>query len=409
MGDNEEIETLTVLLKDKAKDIKALKKKLKKVEEKYVEVFKNNKMIVEDRKNLVKLLVESYNDPEIQNKLTFDDYGWYSYEDLKPILEEAKEKEHYMYKQMSDADLIPDMQKQIDIYKEEFKNYNDQMSEQKRVIGDMSAQIEELESQVESKNKEIKDLRNDNDHMRARLNSLQKTVQEQSEYIDDIKEVHEGKTKEKADEIMGQFQNILGFNGDDDESDKMKSKISGLQDENIMLKETIASLKREISQGGKESDNKTDGEEINSPEVEEVKKEDISQHSQYLDLMQEVTEYKTELEEKSKELKESLKKSEESESIIETLNVELLKNKNNAKEYIIKKEKEIERLKNKLKKYSSANGVGSPQNTSGSKEDKSHELSNEHTKSDISENFFNKSSESEPDLHKSKIFFRLSS
>ena len=75
MGDNEEIETLTVLLKDKAKDIKALKKKLKKVEEKYVEVFKNNKMIVEDRKNLVKLLVESYNDPEIQNKLTFDDFG----------------------------------------------------------------------------------------------------------------------------------------------------------------------------------------------------------------------------------------------------------------------------------------------------------------------------------------------
>lgn len=156
MADSQDPETLLLLLKDKAKEIKALKKKVKKVEEKYVEMFKSNKMISIDRENLVKLLVESYSDPEVKHKLTIEDLGSYNYDDLKPILEEAKEKEHNFMKQMSDADLIPDMQRQIDVYKAEFQNFNDQINKHKNESLAKDTQILELTQQIKDREGDLK-------------------------------------------------------------------------------------------------------------------------------------------------------------------------------------------------------------------------------------------------------------
>mmetsp|Transcript_17659 Transcript_17659/g.15575 ORF Transcript_17659/g.15575 Transcript_17659/m.15575 type:complete len:303 (+) Transcript_17659:313-1221(+) len=302
-----------------------------------------------------------------------------------------------MLNQMSDADLIPDMQKQIDIYKQEFQNYNDQENEQKKIIEQVNSELDTYKKESEDKDKQIKHLTNDHEHMRVRFNSLQKTLQEQSEYIDDIKGVHEDKTKEKAEEIIGQFHNILGFDQDQDQSPNLKSKISSLQDENLILKETVLSLKNEMNILGKESENSMNDDRKEIEISNENTKEVVDQSSKYLELMQEVTEYKSELEDREQELKDSLNKSKESETLVESLSNELNKSKHNAKEYIMKKEKEIERLKTRLRQNSSLNGVSSGANTSGEKTNQSLEISNENNKSDIPDTFFNESSEEEPE------------
>ena len=87
MSDATDPKTLMSLLKEKAVEMKNLKKRLKKCEEKYVENFKTNKLLVIDRDNLIKLLLDTVHDPNSKEKLKIDEYGCYDYEILKPIID----------------------------------------------------------------------------------------------------------------------------------------------------------------------------------------------------------------------------------------------------------------------------------------------------------------------------------
>ena len=75
MDEAQDPNTLIELLKDKAKEIKQIKKKLSTCENKYVEVFKTNKMLLLDRQNLTKILIDCFDDPMLKEKLNIEEYG----------------------------------------------------------------------------------------------------------------------------------------------------------------------------------------------------------------------------------------------------------------------------------------------------------------------------------------------
>jgi len=52
-NDGVDVDTLMALLKEKAKELKTTQKKLKKVEEKFVEMHKSQKNLVSDRENFI--------------------------------------------------------------------------------------------------------------------------------------------------------------------------------------------------------------------------------------------------------------------------------------------------------------------------------------------------------------------
>ena len=284
-----------------------------------------------------------------------------------------------MIHQQADADLIQDMQRQIDVYKEEFKNYNDQINEQKRIIAENSKQVEKYKTSCKDKDRTVRDLQNDNKHMRIRLNEIQKTLQDQTEYIEE-------KSIEKADEIMGQFHNILELGDEENEkSNHLKSKISYLQDENLKLKELVSELKEKKDEG--------------NLRLDEIQKGDITQDPKYIKILKELAENKSNFIEKEEELKTAKKEIEKLNIVIENLNRELIKNKNIAKEYLIKKEKEVERLKNRIKKSNQQKSGTSYYDgpDDDSLKNKSSEHSMENTKADIPQEFFDNSSENNPE------------
>ena len=56
MAEDIDRDTMVSLLKDKAKENKQLVKKVKKLEEKYVELHKNQKALVKDRETFIQFL-----------------------------------------------------------------------------------------------------------------------------------------------------------------------------------------------------------------------------------------------------------------------------------------------------------------------------------------------------------------
>ncbi|CAI2364286.1 unnamed protein product [Moneuplotes crassus] len=399
MEEPSELETITELLREKAKALKATKKKLKKVEDKFVE---KTKLYLTDRENLARLLIETYNDPEVQNLLSVEELGSYSYDALKPVLEQAKAREHQKLRELTDADLIPDMQRQIDVYKEEFKNFNDQINQHKQIIASNAQELDQCKADNQHKDALIKELRKDNDHMKARMNSLQKTVQEQSAYIEDVKEVYEDTTVKKADQIMGQFESILGMGQDDSsEQNHLKSRISNLQDENLRLKRTLSEMSEDFERKQSEESAGTPMQESTTEPVEaEPVTADITLDPKYLELMKELTHYKTSFSEKQKALEETTAKLEEATRLVNMYKADIDKHKASTKEYLMKKEKEIERLKNRIKKDTRK---GSSALKSGSDSvNKSSELLMESMRSDIPQEFFDESSDLETDLASSR-------
>lgn len=128
------------------------------------------------------------------------------------------------------------------------------------------------------------DLNKANEHMRVKLTEVQSTLLEQSEFI-------EGKSVEKADKIMGQFQNILGMGEEEDKkTNHLKSKISFLQDDNLKLKELVSDLNGKI----KES---CQGEDENL-ERNKLANGDITQDSMFIKINKEKEEYKANLKKK---------------------------------------------------------------------------------------------------------------
>lgn len=96
-------------------------------------------------------------------------------------------------------------------------------------------------------------------------------------------------------------------------------------------------------------------------------------------------------------------KIEELNSEIENLNSELLKNKNSSKEYLIKKEKEIDRLKNRIKKENQQKNGTSYYDGTASDIYKNSENLMSTTNTVIPHEFLNGSSENDSDPKSKKL------
>ena len=231
---------LLSLLKEKAKEIKQIKKKLKKCEDKYVEQFKTNKLLMIDRENLIKLLVDCFNDPLVKDRLNIDEFGWYDYEYMIQFVKESKQRDFEIYKNSLKSEWLPEMQNEIDMYKSEFENLN-------LLIDTYKSEIQEYRKMIQQHDTKEAEMKNENELFKARIKSLESILKEQSDYISDIKEVQESKTNQKTDELINKFKDILDITDEDDEAKPLKAKLSYIQDENLKLKETIISLRKEMT------------------------------------------------------------------------------------------------------------------------------------------------------------------
>lgn len=80
----EDKNTMIALLKDKAKENKALQKKVKKLEEKYVELHKQQKLLIQDRETFIAFLHLVFPQQHLDELLLPDDqYGLYDIEHIK--------------------------------------------------------------------------------------------------------------------------------------------------------------------------------------------------------------------------------------------------------------------------------------------------------------------------------------
>ena len=179
--------------------------------------------------------------------------------------------------------------------------------------------------------------------MKARIKGLEKMLQEQNEYIQDVKEVEKGKTKEKAEALMKKFKSISKSSDEEDAYKQLKTKYSLLTDENIQMKEMIADLRNRITK-------ETNTSHMGMSETPEEEKELQEMGNTVVALRQELKEYESMLENKDKELKEAqnqlYKVDEEKDAIFD----ELQQSRRKAHDLILKKDKEIEKLRRIKKK-----------------------------------------------------------
>lgn len=160
--------------------------------------------------------------------------------------------------------------------------------------------------------------------------------------------MEEGKTHQKAEDLMDKFKGVLSSNQEVDETKQLKNRISSYQDEILALKDQILVLKNQNQRISTISDETPSEEAINV--IEEEIKNDSIQDPVQLALKQELKEYESMLEIKDKEVKDGHKKYEQSQAIIDSLNNDLQKSRKNAQELLKLKDKEIEKLKSMKKK-----------------------------------------------------------
>lgn len=113
-------ETLLSLLKEKAKELRASEKKLKKVEEKYVELHKQQKGLLQDRETFIQFLHLVFPQNHLDELLLPEgQYGLYDIDHLRQfwtlyksqaenenghIIEVMKEEKKVMYEKISRAE-----------------------------------------------------------------------------------------------------------------------------------------------------------------------------------------------------------------------------------------------------------------------------------------------------------------
>ena len=88
MEDNADKETILQLLKEKAKEMKTTSKKLKKVEDKYFEMHKLQKNLINDRETFIQFLHLTFPQKLLEDEILImpegqDGYGMFDYNHLR--------------------------------------------------------------------------------------------------------------------------------------------------------------------------------------------------------------------------------------------------------------------------------------------------------------------------------------
>lgn len=148
--------TMIELLKDKAKENKQLVKKVKKLEEKYVELHKHEKGLIQDRETFINFLHLVFPQHLLDELLLPDDqYGLYDIEHLKnfwTLMKTQTEQEStHIIEIMKEEKKV--MYQRIQQYERELADKEDQA---KRIL-ELEVSLEKLMNDIEEQNKKIQE------------------------------------------------------------------------------------------------------------------------------------------------------------------------------------------------------------------------------------------------------------
>ena len=124
-------ETLVAMLRDKAKELKKLESMKKKVEERYLTVFKENKNLRQDKETFDSFLYAVF-PREDAEQLVMEESGMYQLDHLKNFYQLIKNK-----KVNENDDIVKLMQEEKKILQEKIKQLSDKTTENEQLRDDL--------------------------------------------------------------------------------------------------------------------------------------------------------------------------------------------------------------------------------------------------------------------------------
>jgi len=225
-------DTLVSLLKDKGKEIKTLEGKNKKLEERYVKIFKENKNLKQDRESLEKLLLAVFD--RDQEKFTNVESGAY---DANALIE--------LWNQRQDE--------RLKLFNETLESHKSERSDLLKKIASLEDQIEksknqansEIDKMVESYKVRGSDLEKANKKLNQEIKELNDIIEEKNNEISRLRKSEDEVDSLKAELLMKELQMK---NVNEDLNIKSKMQENERKNEVLRLRHEVESLSEKIKQ-----------------------------------------------------------------------------------------------------------------------------------------------------------------
>jgi len=152
-------DTLISLLKEKGKELKTFEGKNKKLEERYLKIFRENKNLNKDKENLEKLLLVIFD--KDQNRFTNIEVGSYDSESLIELWRQKEDEKLKLFNETLANQKLEkeELQKKIASFEEKFEKVKNQSNpEADKMVESYKARVLELEKANTKLNQEIKEL-----------------------------------------------------------------------------------------------------------------------------------------------------------------------------------------------------------------------------------------------------------
>ena len=201
-----DLETIMQLLKEKAKELKTTLKKLKKVEDKYVEMHKHHKNLINDRENFIQFLHVVFPQNLVEEEILImpegsEGYGMFDVNHLRQfwtLTSQSKENE-----QLAMIQGMQDSKKQL---ADKITEYEIKESEREKTSIDLQDRL----NQLLEENEDLKSKMSE-DESSQKIQEVKQQVRQ--EYLDqitsmqkEVREVQAENSEFKAKQLMSAFQ-----------------------------------------------------------------------------------------------------------------------------------------------------------------------------------------------------------
>jgi len=223
-------DTLVSLLKDKGKEIKTLEGKNKKLEERYVKIFKENKNLKQDRESLEKLLLNIFD--RDQEKFTNIESGAYDAAALTELWNQRQDE-------------------RLKLFNETLESHKDERAELLKKITSLEDQIEksktkansEIDKMVESYKVRGSDLEKANKKLNQEIKELNDIIEEKNNEIARLRKAEDEVDSLKAELLMRELQMK---NVNEDLNIKTKMQENERKNEVLRLRHEVESLSEKV-------------------------------------------------------------------------------------------------------------------------------------------------------------------
>jgi len=223
-------DTLVSLLKDKGKEIKTLEGKNKKLEERYVKIFKENKNLKQDRESLEKLLLNIFD--RDQEKFTNIESGAYDAAALTELWNQRQDE-------------------RLKLFNETLESHKDERAELLKKITSLEDQIEksktkansEIDKMVESYKVRGSDLEKANKKLNQEIKELNDIIEEKNNEVARLRKAEDEVDSLKAELLMRELQMK---NVNEDLNIKTKMQENERKNEVLRLRHEVESLSEKV-------------------------------------------------------------------------------------------------------------------------------------------------------------------